>query len=379
MAQTAQIEALSAPRPKSSARRLKIGVVIAYLEGRETLCAKNLYPRSHLWGSDAMAEAGWDVTYLRPRDTAFNRFLRALNRWSGGRLGNLDFDFEAICNARNFDVIYVGDGRLLLSQLLRAVGCLKSKVMQWEYVPPKDQQWWRFRSLWHRPFFARGVDGYLCLTEATARAFRELDPRTSARAIQWAPDTIMFPGSDRDGDFFLACGRTNRDYQTLIAAAAKVNFPIVLLIARDLVQGLTIPPNVRFVAGPKDGGTHKGIPYPELIFDWYANARAVLIPRKDIPTDTSGFTNLLEALAMHRPVLITRTGKLDLDVEKAGVGFLVEPNNPDDWAQKMTRLWNDSALRAQMREAAREQIESFYNLRRFGADTVAFVNEVAAR
>ncbi len=376
------IAAQEIPRPNggtATARRLKVAVVISYLDGREGLCEQNLYPRSHLWGADAMAAAGWDVTYLRPRDTAGNRFLRALDRWSGGRLGNLDYDLETIRQAGKFDVIYVGFGRLLLTQFLRGIGLIRARVMQWEYVPPRDPAWWRFRSLWNRPFFARGIDGFVCLTEAAASAFRARNPKAQARAIQWAPDTTMFPGSERDGDYFLACGRTNRDYATLVAAAAKVNFPIVLLIARDLVEGLSIPPNVRFVAGPKDGGTDKGIPYPELIHDWYANARAVLIPRQDIPDDTSGFTNLLEALAMHRPVLITRTGKLDLDVEAAGVGFLVAPKDPDDWAAKMTRLWNDADLRAQMRRAARAQVESFYNLRRFGAETVDFVRAVADR
>jgi glycosyltransferase involved in cell wall biosynthesis len=356
-------------KPLKARGVLRVGVVIAYLAGREKLCAQNLYPRSHLWGADAMREAGWEVEYLRPERRMATRF--------GGRLGNRDFDLHVRRKANEFDVIYVADGRLPMTQLARRMGRIRAKLIQWEYVAPRPGAWWRLREVWHRKFLARGIDGYACLTETAAAAFRELNPRAQARAIQWAPDTTMFPGSEKDGEYLLACGRTNRDYATLVKAAAKVDFPVVLLVSPGLVSGMAIPPNVRFVEGPKDGGTDKGIPYSELIHEWYANARAVLIPRLDLAWDTSGLTNLLEAMAMYRPVLMTRTGRLDLDIEQAGVGMFVAPGDAQDWATKITRIWNDARLREPMRARAKEQVRTFYNLRRFGNDVVEFVRAVA--
>ena len=362
-----------APRPRG---KLRVAIVNSYLDGREALCGENLYPRNHLWGADAMIDAGWDVKFLRPPSRPT---VRRLNDAMGRRLGDPDFDLKLMKRADDFDVIYIAQGRLPLTQWARRRGSIKAKLVQWEYVPPHTGKWWRFRDIWHRRFLARGIDAFACLTEGAASAFRELNPDALVRAIQWAPDTTMFPGCEKDGEYFLACGRTNRDYATLIEAAGKVSFPIVMLVPTSLMQGMAIPPNVRFVEGPKDGGTDRGIPYSELIHDWYANARAVLIPRIDLAWDASGFTNLLEAMAMHRPVLMTRTGKLDLDVEKTGIGMFVAPKDATEWAAKMTLIWNDAELRAKMRAAAREQVKAFYNLRRFGHDAVEFVREVAAR
>ena len=59
--------------------------------------------------------------------------------------------------------------------------------------------------------------------------------------------------------------------------------------------------------------------------------RRVLIILKNDPTQYTavGFTELLEVMAMARPVILTRTGALptEIDVEKAGCGLHVPPED----------------------------------------------------
>ena len=48
----------------------------------------------------------------------------------------------------------------------------------------------------------------------------------------------------------------------------------------------------------------------------YAQCIGVCIPLIDDPNDTSGYTNLLEAIAMAKPVIMTGTGCLHLNPQK---------------------------------------------------------------
>ena len=60
------------------------------------------------------------------------------------------------------------------------------------------------------------------------------------------------------------------------------------------------------------------------------------------PTEytANGFTNLMEAMAVGQPVIVTRTGALpgEIDVEKAGCGIFVPPGNPDALAEAIDTL-----------------------------------------
>ena len=54
--------------------------------------------------------------------------------------------------------------------------------------------------------------------------------------------------------------------------------------------------------------------------------------------DTCGYTNMLEAMAMRKPVLMTRSGCLHIDPESGGFGKLIEPQDYKGWAECNERL-----------------------------------------
>jgi glycosyltransferase involved in cell wall biosynthesis len=352
---------------------VRVAVVNPYLEGRELDCARGLYPRSHLWGADALTRAGALVEFIRPVEDS--RWLRRVSRATKGRLGELDFDLTLARRAAGFDVLYAPAGRFLITQALRALGAIRAPLIYWNYVPPSRAPWWKLRDWWERWPLSRGIDALLCLTQLAEDSARARWPWLATRRVDWGADATMFPGSESEGEYFFACGRTNRDYTTLLAAAERVPVPLVILVSRRHLDGLRIPPNVRVVEGPPDASTDKGVPYAQLI-ELYARARAVLICRLDLASDTSGFTNLLEALAMSRPTAITRTGALDLDVEKEGVGRLVAPGDVDGWAEVLREWSADSpALRA-MRSRARRLVEEHYSHERHGRDVAWFIRDL---
>jgi glycosyltransferase involved in cell wall biosynthesis len=72
--------------------------------------------------------------------------------------------------------------------------------------------------------------------------------------------------------------------------------------------------------------------YDEFLHDYYAEYAASLIIIKSDPIEYTavGFTHLVEAMAMGRPVIVTRTSALptEIDVKKAGCGLHVPPEDP---------------------------------------------------
>jgi glycosyltransferase involved in cell wall biosynthesis len=85
-------------------------------------------------------------------------------------------------------------------------------------------------------------------------------------------------------------------------------------------------------------------------------------------------TNLIEALAMGRPVIVTRTGAIpaELDVEQAGCGVHVEPSDPHALVRAIDRIATDPRAAAEMGANGRRLCERRYNMGRFAADLHGF-------
>ncbi len=78
----------------------------------------------------------------------------------------------------------------------------------------------------------------------------------------------------------------------------------------------------------------------------------------------NGFTNLIEAMSIGQPVIVTRTGALpgELDVEKAGCGLHIPPDNPGALASAIKTLAADPGRAEAMGRRGRHLVESHYSL-----------------
>jgi glycosyltransferase involved in cell wall biosynthesis len=139
---------------------------------------------------------------------------------------------------------------------------------------------------------------------------------------------------------------------------------------------VTLSPNVEIIGGPESPADDRGISYPELIERHLAHCRAVLIPLQEDQNTTAGLTNAIEALAVGKPVLMTRTGCLDLDVAASGCGFYVNPGDADGWARAMRILVQDPHLALEMGRHGRAFAEKYYNTERFGRDICEFFDRL---
>lgn len=142
---------------------------------------------------------------------------------------------------------------------------------------------------------------------------------------------------ERDAPFAVAMGSANRDYRTLIEAAARAPIPLTIVAAPRAVEGLAIPPNVTLRSGLS----------PEQCWRLAQRARFSVVPLADTNA-ASGQVTVIEAMRMDRPVIATRSaGTVDY-VEDGSTGLLVAPSDPDALGEAMRRLWDDGAERARL-------------------------------
>ena len=169
------------------------------------------------------------------------------------------------------------------------------------------------------------------------------------------PGNVTPSGPDR---LICAVGQEWRDYPTLLAAARALNVNAQVRIATaspwskrpDTTQGMDIPPNVT---------TCRLNQYD--LRQLYADSRFMVMPLADVSFQ-AGVTAILEAMAMERAVICTRTkGQTDVIVD--GVqGLYVPPGDVPALRAAIERLLDHPDEAERMGKAGRKLIEEQMNL-----------------
>lgn len=104
---------------------------------------------------------------------------------------------------------------------------------------------------------------------------------------------------------------------------------------------------------------------PEELPSVYALGDVMLMPnRQEENGDVEGFGMVfLEANAAGRPVIGGRSGGAIEAIIDSETGYLVDPNNPEEIAHALERLFSDRVLREKMGKAGEERVRSEFNWR----------------
>jgi glycosyltransferase involved in cell wall biosynthesis len=82
-----------------------------------------------------------------------------------------------------------------------------------------------------------------------------------------------------------------------------------------------------------------------------------------LSTFTEGISNsILEYMALEKPVIATRGGGTNEIVINNKTGFLINPSNPDELAEKLGILLDDADLRASMGHAGKERVLNEFSI-----------------
>ena len=299
------------------------------------------YPGQHLWGTMALEAAGYEVVYSNfgGKQSALERFSRRMR----GRVGNLAQEAEALRSHAN--VLYAADpGSLILLPQRRYVAPIVA-IVHPTAPPPK-----RFLAY-------KAIGRYkevLCHSQHIYEEVLRIPGRSASNTsvLPWGPD-LRFPGyaKSEDGGFVVAVGKTGRDYSVLRLATQREKIPL------------------RVHEGPQR-------PFVEVLPD-LQHASVLAIPLQN-PLAMNGLTELNDALALSKPVVMTRSPTaLDVDIEAIGCGIWVDVGDVDGWQRALSELMSDGELRDRMGRAGRRFAEQGWNQQCYGARVVEIINRAA--
>jgi len=330
---------------------------------------KGLYPKHHFWGCDAIKnESLWKTSVITKSNITIPRVInRLLNRLIFRNSPGFHYEFAAWKSDKNIDLIYSVCGPLSLVRFYKT-----TKVVSWVFRPPSET-----KLLITDPYNFRNLSahkGFLCLTRKAHDHFSQFAP---SKFIPWCVDQEMFDGKpplqNPEKPFFLASGKTGRDYETLVKAASDINAEI-RIIGPSLQRPRDLPPNVNWIDTSSDP-PDQAIDYLTLR-EWYAQCTAVCIPLNGDANDTCGYTNMLEAMAMRKPVMMTQSGCLHINPEKDGFGFQIKPKDIRGWVDAINHLHKDHKKALAMGYRGREIVERDFTIERFNKDILVFIETI---
>lgn len=314
--------------------------------GRETLARiqAGLSSSNHLWGCIELARMGYEVALAEPLpDFCLRRnglphdfrLFKPMKQWLG-----------------NDGVLYCGHNVLYWAPLFKKLGYHRSRIVSLLFAREPLNQ-------------ASGHDGVIALTPVALETAKQLAPLARHALLAWGCELGKYPRLDYNPVTFLSCGLTHRDHKTLYAASQKVDIPIKIIAPR-MSKDLSWPPHVQTLTTGQHDDT---VRFQDLLREYYGTCIASLIILKYDPVAKTavGFTNLIEAMAMARPVIVTRTGALpsQIDVEGEKCGLFVPAEDPNALAEAMIFLQRNPDKALAMGDAGRRLVERYYNMERY--------------
>ncbi|MBD2336874.1 glycosyltransferase family 4 protein [Calothrix sp. FACHB-156] len=331
-------------------------------------------PEHHLWGITHLHKYGIDVDVLPyEKLSLIKRIGEKL------KIGDLDQQLRVIFIAHNYDLIYsTCQTSTLLLGLLRIVGIFRTPLVVKLERPFKKNQLNQILV----NFFAQAHDKILCLSSQTVNRLKNdfgVD-KDKLALLDWGPDLpsyddYKFPDYDISAEkVFVSAGNESRDYNTLAQAFNEIDSPLKIYCSRKSAPTINPhSPNITIQYSQREtlALAWKAISWQDLLSE-YAKAYAITIPLYIPPhridtTPLYGVTSLLDAMAMGKPVIMTKHRQANIDVEKEKIGLWVEPGDVKGWQQAVNYLLEHPEEAQEMGKRGRILAEQKYNLEIFGS------------
>lgn len=289
-----------------------------------TLEHREGYPDNHLWGADYLAE-GFEVVCAKvPEDIVCNRipYGHVLNRLYRQIVLFVRYPF--------IGYVYSACGDLTdMFALANVLHIGHRKLYKITHHGSKGSM--RYPNGYDRIMFISQVvrDRYSCLG--------------NTKYIEWGGDSAFakrFLNVEHSMEMefdFISAGKTGRDYNCMIKAAGRVEAKT--LIVSDIINVDYPKDRIKVVCGNRDACN--SLDY-DAVFSCYARSKFVVIPCS--PKDErnvysiNGLTSFVDAVVMHKPVLVSSSSNMGIDFEELGIGLVYEAGNSDDMQRKMESL-----------------------------------------
>jgi hypothetical protein len=294
----------------------RVALINSYrMKEARRLIQSQLYPAQHLWGlwnlSNSWKSSVTDIclNYLGEK----HRFIAFIVGQVERLLGDPAQAIWALTGANRGSLVYAANPKTgSLIGLLKRLGFVRVPYVVLVHSYPISR--WAMWCL-------RPADAVLVFSDRI-KQLMELDgvPTASITVVGWGPDlswTQYDVRLDNVHADFIAAGKTNRDYAALrkLASSGRLDGHIL-----DGTAAATFS-NGRSTE-------RAGRPsYPDVMA-LMASSQVVIIPLLDASM-LSGLTEFSDALALGRPVVMTKNDWMPLDIEKLGIGVWLDSHDAD--------------------------------------------------
>lgn len=167
------------------------------------------------------------------------------------------------------------------------------------------------------------------------------------------------------GAYFLAAGRSLRDWPTFAEAVSVIDRDFVVVCSKSDAGQVSWPKNVTVYAD---------IPKSEYL-DLLYRAEGLIVPLVNTSRST-GQATFLEAMALGKPVLVARvTGAIDYITDRVN-GLLYAPGSATDLQEKVEELVGNLDLRATIASGGLRSVREQFNKAVYVDTFLAFARTV---
>ncbi len=216
---------------------------------------------------------------------------------------------------------------------------------------------------------AKSLRGVIFHASIQEKYYHKYLPSLKRKFIPFGVDTDLFrPTQSPSGNYILAPGYAKRDYGTLLSAWAKMdrgNTKLKIVGLSHIKSGGESLQGVELV---------NRLPISEFA-TMVAKALFVVIPLP-VFNYAYGQMTMLQAMAMKKAVIVTRTpSTVDYLSDKEN-GLFVRPYDPIDLADKMQLLSNDPNLALTLGRNARASVEGQFSEKAMANNIFDFIREI---
>jgi glycosyltransferase involved in cell wall biosynthesis len=332
------------------------------------------YPSHHLYGT-AQLGSEFDVVEL-PFVT--DDLLGRATYFTYGKLGNIGQQVAAVTRRGGGSAVVYGAAAHNLRSLaaLRAARLFSTPIVGVFHSAPSSGM--------TRGAALRGFDRAIALSQHARRGLVDGGmPAERITVLGWGAD-LDFAGFAPRGPAAMdapvvAAGKTGRDMRTLLEALRETGLPAHIYGDRvQLGRTAPIPAEVRVLPVSANDTSSAPLKYDEAVVADLRSAAVVAIPLSNVHL-LQGLTEVVDALACGRPMILTRAPYFDFDIEEIGCGWWVEHGDVRGWRERLFDAMSDRDRLERMGRAGRAWAEQHLNAELFTAGLRRVLLDAAGR
>jgi len=335
----------------------------------------DLLPLHHVWCYDQFKKEGFEVLFIKNKPSGILGKIGKLIE-----INNLQQQLEVMRRAKEYDVIFDPFMQftflIALFKIFRIFNKPVFTIAQRAYVVKKKNPLKRARQYLIRYVYFKGIDKIVFINQSIFIESKKYNIEGNTDYLRsWGVDHYFFQNYNKarveppELDFIYSTGGSARDYNTLLKAVKNINFKLRITARPNFERELKteIPSNVYVDSSITPGLTSTG----QLRKEYY-NCLAVAIPlEKTDFFSPFGSTVVFEAMAAGKAIIATDNKAYPFNIEKEGIGILVDYYDVAGWEKAINFLVNNPGRAKEMGEKGQRLSRELYNCSAFSREILA--------